>query len=196
MEAAGRSCDACGRTANDTIADRCAGCGAATCLACLAQTDRCPTCRDEHDGAAQHPTTPHEPEGTPDPGASADDPARFARGRQQVMAVAVSLLGSVVLLAVVGAIPIGPTVGQLVVLALLLAQVYRGTAWARWLTAGLAALVGVGNAASAWTQLDGDGVWALNACLAGVYLWCAFILALSRAVDAFLRDQRTARARR
>jgi len=113
------------------------------------------------------------------------------RGRQQLVAVTVTLGGSIVLVAALGGSSLAAMVGQLFVIGLLTLQIFRGAPWARWVVVALALLVGAGNAVNAARLFGVDGSsWPINAGLAAVYAWCAFILAFSRPLASFVRQQR------
>lgn len=123
-----------------------------------------------------------------------EDP-EVARGRRQTIAVAVSLIGSIAVTVALGLTPIGTALLSLVINGLLLLSLFGGRSWARW---ALAALTGLGAAANAWMGATSFGVegapWMLSMGLAGIYSWCAFVLALSRPVGAFLSARRESRA--
>ena len=118
-----------------------------------------------------------------------DDP--FSKGRQQLIAVAVSLVGSIVLLLLIGAAQLGTAVIWTFVFSLLSLQMFRGRNWARWIIVVFALVLGGGNAYSAATLFETVGSsWPINAALVVVYAWCAFILLLSKPVQDFMGDQR------
>jgi len=128
-----------------------------------------------------------EPEGP------AEDP-ELVRGRQQSMAILVTLAGSVVTVAFLGGAPLSGMFIQLIVLALLGVQIFRGTPWARWVLAAMITLAAVGNGYNAVGSFGAEGIgWIVNGCLAAIYAWCAFMLAFSSAVTAFMLAQRKAR---
>jgi hypothetical protein len=126
-----------------------------------------------------------------DPREPAPEDPTVARGRLQLVAVAVSLIGSVILVAALGASASGAAVVQLAVIGLLLFQVFRGRGWARWLLVGL---TGLGAAGNAWQAVRTFGAagdpWLLSAGLAVIYGWCAAILAFGHALGRFLEARR------
>lgn len=108
------------------------------------------------------------------------------RGKMQLVAVAVSLVGSVVLVGALGGSSSSAFLVQLAVTGLLLFQVFRARSWARWVLVGLTALAAIGNAAQAFGTLDAAGnVGLLSVGLALIYAWCVAILAFSRPVKAY-----------
>ncbi|HJL15443.1 MAG TPA: hypothetical protein RMH99_07310 [Sandaracinaceae bacterium LLY-WYZ-13_1] len=113
------------------------------------------------------------------------------RGRLQLVAVAVSLVGSVILVALLGGSPGAALVLQLAVIGLLVFQTWRGKAWARWT---LVVLTAIGAGANGWQaiQLVGEGgaPWWMNGGLALIFAWSAGILALGRALRRFVEVQR------
>lgn len=123
-----------------------------------------------------------------------EDP-EVARGRRQAVAVAVSLIGSIAVTAALGLTPLATAAMSLVINALLLFSLFGGRGWARW---ALAALTALAAAANAWMGASRVGVegapWMLSMGLAGIYAWCAFVLALSRPLRAFLLARRESRA--
>ena len=117
----------------------------------------------------------------------ASEPAggQAARGRQQVLAVLVTLGGSIVVVALLGGSPLPAMIVQLVVLALLGYQTMRGVAWARWVLVALTALAALGNGYAGLGSYGADGIgWIVNASLAAIYVWCAAVLVLSKAIVA------------
>ena len=123
--------------------------------------------------------------------------AEHLRGRQQALAVLVTLGGSIVTVAFLGGAPLGGMVVQLIVLVLLGVQLFRGTVWARWVLVAMVSLAAVGNATMAVGSFGGEGVgWIVNVGLAVIYAWCAFVLAFSPVVGAFMSAQRALRERR
>lgn len=128
------------------------------------------------------------------PDAEPEDP-EVARGRRQASAVAVSLIGSILVTVVLGLTPLVSALLSLVINGLLLVSVFGGRAWARWV---LAALTGLGAAANAWMGAGSFGAegapWMLSFGFAGIYAWCAFVLAFSRPLGAFVNARRESRA--
>ncbi|MBX3271263.1 MAG: hypothetical protein KF729_13435 [Sandaracinaceae bacterium] len=123
----------------------------------------------------------------------AEGATQVTRGRQQVLAVLVTLGGSIVVVALLGGSPLPAMIVQLVVLALLGYQTMRGVGWARWVLVALTGLAALGNGYAGLESYGADGIgWIVNASLAAIYLWCAAVLVLSEAVVAF---QAAARAR-
>ena len=113
------------------------------------------------------------------------------RGRQQVIALIVSLGGSFLLITMVAGVPFLSVFGPLVVVGLLGMQIFRGTVWARWLLAAVTLLFAASNAWAAYLAASaGHSSWVLNAALTAIYLWCGFVLGLSRAIGAFQAMQR------
>lgn len=119
---------------------------------------------------------------------------QVTRGRQQAIAVLVTLGGSIVVVALLGGSPIAGMVVQLVVLGLLGMQLFRGVVWARWVIAAMTGLAAVGNAYMGVGSFGGDGAgWIVNAALGVIYAFCAFMLAMSPAIRAFMDAQRAGR---
>lgn len=99
----------------------------------------------------------------------------------------ISLIGSVVLVAV-----LSRNLGlwlflSVAVLGLLSLQTLRGRGWARWVLAAIAAIAGVGNA---YNVAIGQAPTWLSIPLAVVYLACAGVLAFSPPVRRFQEAQR------
>lgn len=141
--------------------------------------ERCPSCRRPLDDVAQ-------PKAGAEPGAE----DAFQRGRRQIIAVGVSLVGSVLLVFVLGGVPAATALLQVFVMGLLFLQIFRGRGWARWVLAAYVALAAVGNAYQGVAALRAGGFWHVSLALAVVYAWCALVLALSGSVSRFLRAQR------
>lgn len=121
------------------------------------------------------------------------DPTR-TRGRQQAIAVLVTLGGSILVVALLGGSPIGGMLVQLIVLGLLGMQMFRGVVWARWVLAAMTGLGALGNAYMGVGSFGGDGSgWIVNAGLGIIYAFCAFMLAMSPAIKAFMDGQRASR---
>lgn len=117
----------------------------------------------------------------------AEDDPEVGKGRRLIHAVAFSLIGSIVLVAVLTR-AIGPQLFlQIAVFGLLVFQTLRGRGWARWVLVGLSALAAFGYGAAAAGR-EGP-VWVLLP-LAVVYVACAAVIALSPAVRRFLEAQR------
>ncbi len=122
--------------------------------------------------------------------------AELLRGRQQALAILVTLGGSIVTVAFLGGAPLRGMAVQLVVLVLLGVQLFRGTVWARWVLVALIALAAAGNVTMAVGSFSGEGGgWIVNVGLAAIYVWCTFVLALSPAVGSFMAARRASRAR-
>lgn len=151
--------------------DGCAACDVVLCNACLDGSDRCPSCQrtfDETRAARPVPVT--------------DD-----RGARQLRAVAVTLLGSIGLMAVLGAVPLMTTVVHLVIVSLLMMWTLRGGTWSRWV---LVVLVTLGAVSHGAAFLAGRG-WGLivSAALVVLYVGCAVALAFSPAINAHIRRE-------
>lgn len=179
MQLVGRLCEACG----DSIVklgdgDGCGACDVVVCSKCLEGTSRCPSCQ-----RAFSETRDEAPRAEPRSDAATD------RGRRQVMAVAVSLGGAVVLLASIGAAGGQGFVMHAMAIGLLLVQIFRGRGWARWFLVVLTAASGLSNGLQAVQRFGEDGSY-VSLGLALVFLWSAGVLALSKPVARFLRAQR------
>jgi hypothetical protein len=125
-------------------------------------------------------------EGEPDP--------TVARGRQQIVAILVTLGGSIVLVAFLGGSPLAGMLVQLFVLGLLAMQLFRGVPWARWVLCALTGLAALGNAWVGVQSLGADGTgWIVNAALLALYAFSAFMLAMSPAIREFESHQRASR---
>jgi hypothetical protein len=111
------------------------------------------------------------------------------RGRRQAVAVAVTVIGAMVLPATLGATPLGALMMQLVLFGLLFVQLFRGRAWARWIVVALTGLVAVAHAAAA-AGFGPEQPRGLSIAFAILFGWSALVLALSRHVARFVRDQR------
>ena len=109
------------------------------------------------------------------------------RGRRLTQAVGVSLIGSVVLFAVLTGTVGAPLAFQLGLLGLLVYQTLRGRGWARWLLVLLSGYAAFANGAAA---VSGQQPLWLFAVLAAVYVACAGVLALAPPVRRFLEAQR------
>ncbi|MEZ4337039.1 MAG: hypothetical protein R3B82_10460 [Sandaracinaceae bacterium] len=123
-----------------------------------------------------------------------DGDPTLTRGRQQAIAVLVTLGGSIVVVALLGGSPLAGMAVQLIVLALLGMQLFRGVVWAKWVLAAMTGLAALGNGYMGVSSFGGDGSgWIVNAGLAVIYVWCAFMLAMSPAIQAFMSAQRASR---
>lgn len=149
------------------------------CGACLKGTARCPSC--------QRPFAETREEA---PRAEASRDARLERGRRQLTAVGVSLVGAVVLVAMLGGITFGQMVAQLVVTGLVLLQVFRGRGWARWVLAVLTGIGAIGNGLEAFRALGTEQPLTLSLPLALVFAWSTGVLVLSQPVQRFVRAQK------
>jgi len=182
MQIVGRDCVACGRSVDKVgDADGCGPCDLVVCTDCLDGTSRCPSC--------------HEPfQEARDLGVAVETRAaraHLARGRQQLIAVAVTLIGSIVLIFAMGGSTVGVLTIQLIVVSLLTLQMFCGAPWARFFVVAMTVLFGLGNLYNAVRLFSTEGSsWPINAGLSLLYLWCAFILFFSRPVGSFMRDQR------
>lgn len=157
--------------------DGCGSCDVVVCAKCLKGTARCPSCQrsfDETRDAA--------------PRAERKGDAVLDRGRRQAVAIAVTLVGAVVLAVILGS-PVGGAVMHLFLVALLLLQLFRGRAWARWILFGVAVLISVSNGYQGLAHLEAFGA-VPSLALAAIYAWCAAILAMSKPLDRFVRTQR------
>ncbi|MFK7986952.1 MAG: hypothetical protein AB8I08_13085 [Sandaracinaceae bacterium] len=177
MQTAGRTCGGC-ETKLEVLGDGdgCAACDVMLCNGCLDGSDRCPSCQrpfDETRGAA--PAI-----------------ARDSLGARQLRAVSVTLLGSIVLMAVLGAIPVSTTVVNLVLVSLLLMWTSRGGTWSRWV---LVVLVALGAASHGMAVAQGQG-WGqmVSVAMVVLYVGCALALAFSPAIHAHVRAQALAQS--
>ena len=176
MRTAGRSCDACGERLEVLgDGDGCAPCDVVLCNGCLRETARCPSCQRPFD----------ETRASAPPGRR----AAAALGARQLRAVAVTLLGSIVLVNLLGAAPVCAIVLQLAVVGGLLLWTSRGGVVSRWLLVVLVGIASIANAVQAFSAPD--LFWIVSASLALLYGWCAFVLALSPSIGAYARAQRT-----
>ena len=117
----------------------------------------------------------------------AEEDPEVGKGRRLIHAVAFSLIGSIVLVAVLTR-AIGPQLFlQIAVFGLLVFQTLRGRAWARWVLVGLSGLAAFGYGAAAAGQQGPP--WVLVP-LAVVYVACAAVLALAPAVNRFFAAPR------
>ena len=121
-----------------------------------------------------------------------DEPPELARGRQQLVAIVVTLGGSIALVAAVGGLPLGTAAVELAIFGLIAVQLFRGAQWARWTVVVLTLLTAAGNGYNAARIFGDDPSWILNAGLAATYLFCAFILVFSAPLVAFMRARREA----
>ncbi len=177
MQIIGRPCTACGEAvASEEGARSCRSCDVILCGEHEGM-ERCPSCKRPL-AERDVPAAPPEPD------------AALQRGRRQIVAVGVSLVGSVLLVFVLGGAPAMAAVLQVVLMALLLLQVMRGRAWARWVLVAYVGLAAAGNAYQGVSSLRGDAPWEISLALAAVYAWCALVLALSGSVSRFVRAQR------
>lgn len=181
MQIVGRECVACGRSVLEVgDADGCGPCDLVMCTDCLDGTARCPSCQEPFGEARGMEVVVELKAAT----------TQLVRGRQQLIAVAVTLIGSILLVFAMGGSGAG-VVTQMVVVGLLTLQMFRGAPWARWGVVALSVLVGVLNLANALRLLGVEGSsWPINLGLAVLYFWCAFILAFSPSVASFMRDRR------
>lgn len=173
MQTAGRTCGSCDTKL--TVmgdGDGCAACDVVLCNTCLDGSQRCPSCQrpfDETRGAAPVPPRPD------------------SLGARQLRAVSVTLLGSIVLMALLGALPVATTLVNLVLVSLLLMWTARGGTWSRWV---LVVLVGLGAVAHGMAVAQGTG-WGRMVSVAMVVLYagCGLALAFSPAIQAHIRAQ-------
>ncbi len=173
MQTAGRTCESCS-TRLEVLGDGdgCAACDVVLCNACLGGSSRCPSCQrpfDETRGAKPLPR-------------------RDSLGSRQLRAVAVTLLGSIVLMAVLGAMPVATTLVHFVLVGLLLMWTSRGGTWSRWM---LVVLVGLGAASHGMAVAQGEG-WGriVSGLMVVLYTGCALALAFSPAINQHIRQSR------
>ncbi len=115
------------------------------------------------------------------------------QGGKQVRAVMISLIGLVVLAAVLGGTPLMGAIFWAGVFVFLWLSINAGRGWARWVVIGLAAILAAGNGWQAAQLFGADGLeWTINVGQIVVLGWCAFVLALSPKVQAFLAARRAA----
>lgn len=133
----------------------------------------------------------NEPDDTPaTPPPTADEMAE--RGRRQSTAAAISVIGALLLFAMLGVTPLVGLVVQLVVFGLLFFQHFRGRGWARWI---LVSLTGVIAAINVWGAIAGpEQARIISIGLAVIFGWNAAVLAVSRHVTSFLTAQRARHA--
>lgn len=111
------------------------------------------------------------------------------QGRRLVVAIAVSLIGSIVLLAALGMTVLNAVPIQLAVTGLLLFQIFRGRSWARWVLVAFTGLAAVGTVG----PLVSAGQWPpIPLALAAVYAACAAALAFSPSVARFMEARQRA----
>jgi len=110
---------------------------------------------------------------------SPDPPSPADLGARQVRAVMVSVVGSVVLAALMGGTDLFGALFWIAGLAFLWLSMSKGRGWARWVVIGFITLLGVGNAVHAVELLGGETL--------------AFVLVMSPKVTAYLADRREAR---
>lgn len=120
-----------------------------------------------------------------------EPPKPRERGTRQVRAVMISLIGSVLLAALLGGTPLMGAIFWVSVLGFLWLSMTRGRSWARWVTVALTTLLTLGNGYQAFLIFgDGSWDWVTNAGVVVVLVWCIFVLALSPEVNAYLAAQR------
>lgn len=183
VQIVGRECASCHELVEKVGAgDGCGACDLVMCSGCLGGTDRCPSCQKFFDEVRDA--------GSRAEGRSGE--ARLLRGRQQAVAVSVSLIGSVGLMLVLGMLPARHALPEAIVLGLLSYQILRGAPWARWVLAALTAWLTWGAAAIAWQEVQSDrGGWVIGVGLALVYGWCTLVLVLSAPLANYMRVART-----
>lgn len=178
MQVVGRLCEGCGEAVTKMGAgDGCGSCDVVVCAKCLKGTARCPSCQrpfDETRDAA--------------PRAERKGDATLDRGRRQAVAIAVTLVGAVVLAVILGW-SMAMAALYLFANALLLLQLFRGRAWARWILFALTVLNAVAYGHFGSTHFEAAGS-VPSLALAAIYAWCAAILAMSKPLDRFVRTQR------
>jgi hypothetical protein len=177
-----RPCERCGEAVaseGEGEGRGCESCDVVVCAACLKSGDRCPKCQRPLGEVGGEPPRVEE----------AVDP-RAERGRRQALAVAVSLVGAVLVVALLGGSPLGAVAIQLFALGLLLMQLFRGRPWARWALVAPTGLGALANAAAGVEHAGTDSPWMLSLGLAVIFGWSALVLAVSRPLASFLRGQR------
>lgn len=123
-----------------------------------------------------------------------DAPPEVMRGRQQVLATMVTLGGSFALATFLGGMPLVGLLTYGFVLGLLGLQIFRGVAWARYVLSLFCLYLAGVNVYGLVVSLGGDGSgYIVNGALGVVYLWCAFMLAMSKAIGAYTDAQRASR---
>ena len=113
--------------------DVCGSCDVLVCARCLKGTARCPSCQRafaETRSAA--------------PSAERRGDARVDAARQEAIAVAASLAIASGIIVVTSQQTVFQMMIALAMIGLLLVQLLRGRAWARWILAGVSALYGAG----------------------------------------------------
>ena len=183
MQIIGRECGGC-RAAIVKMgdADGCGACDLVLCRTCLGGTERCPSCQRRFDDVR-------------DESAKATlmaEGARFAQGRQQALAISFSLVGSVALLLLIGALPAPTALVGLGVLALLSYQLLRGSPWSRWGLVILVSYYGVfGHGVQAYHRMSDEAPrWPIHAGLLLVYALCVVVLVTSRPLAHYMRVAR------
>jgi hypothetical protein len=116
--------------------------------------------------------------------AASEDPIA-ERGRRQAVAVGVSVIGAVVLLAALGATPLSALMMQLLLFGLLFLQLFRGRGWARWTLVALTGFGALAYGAAAAGAMGPEHPLLLSIGFAVVFGWSALVLALSRHVRRF-----------
>ncbi len=176
MQIVGRQCESCGATVQRVgDGDGCGSCDVVVCAKCLQGTARCPSCQRAFDE-------------TRDVAARAKDEG-VERGRKQAVAIAVSVLVALVILALLTgqllAVPL-----QVFVFGMLFMQLFRGRAWARWALVVLTGIVAVSHAGAAFGIVASGQPVLLSGAVAISFAWSALILALSPPLARYLRAQR------
>lgn len=156
--------------------DKCGSCDVLLCAGCLKGTARCPNCQRPF--AETRNAAPH----------AARD-AGLHGGRQEAIAVAASLAIAWGLIVMASQWTMFRTGSALGMIGLLLVELLRGRAWARWILAGGGALYGAGLVLN---LLD---IAAIESSLVSVGLGAvlavnALVLAFSARVARYLAAQR------
>lgn len=151
------------------------GCDVVVCEGCLAEGGECPRCEGPLAEARDEAST------------SADEGAE--RGRRQVVASGVSVMGAVVLLGTLNGASLSALLVPLVITGLVLFQVFRGRAWARWAFVLLTALGSVAYAVAA-LGVGANQPRAIALGLALVFGLSTLTIAFSPHVRRFLKAQR------
>ena len=121
----------------------------------------------------------------------ASEDASGERGRRQAVAVAVSVVGAVLLLGALGATPLSALMMQLLLFGLLFMQLFRGRGWARWTLVALTGFGALAYGAAAAGAMGPEHPRLLSIGFAVVFGWSALVLALSRHVRRFAELART-----
>lgn len=179
VQAVGRSCEAC----NEPVVrmgdgDACGSCDVLVCAGCLKGTARCPSCQ-----------RPFAETRSAAPSADRRGDARVDAARQEAIAVAASLAIAWGLIVMASQWTVFQTVVALAMIGLLLVELLRGRAWARWAVAGASAVYGAGMVLN---LLDTPAIASplVSLGLAAVLGVDALVLAFNLRLAQYLRAQR------